>query len=197
MKCILLAENLKPDRTNADDLSKYPAKSAFEQNAKQLERREARSRETLLAERRHGRPATDEGPVVRQNVADRTATLGSEEFLHLYHGADCGLFSSVVAAYNKHWKLRTSPEDWWYVVARRVAIAIDQNSKREAVRKLFVEHEGTNKSRSIYLIRVPSSLVNWEFAVQFCTQIKVISFIQFIYSNALFDFHFKAKKHCR
>ncbi|KAL9953544.1 hypothetical protein ACROYT_G040975 [Oculina patagonica] len=38
-------------------------------------------------------------------------------------------------------KLRTSPDDWWFSVIRRVACAIDKNAKKESVRKMFVDHE--------------------------------------------------------
>ena len=35
-----------------------------------------------------------------------------------------------------------SPDDWWYCIIHIVASAIDSNSKSEAVRKFFVNHEG-------------------------------------------------------
>ena len=141
MKCVSLAKNLKPDLTvNLDNLSKGSAKHLFEASAREFESRAARSKERLLAGR-FGKQATEEQLVVRENVGNRTATLGSEEWIYT-NNADCGLFAAVLTAYNKHYNLRTSPEDWWYVVARRVAIAIDQNSKKEKVRKMFVEHEG-------------------------------------------------------
>ncbi|XP_031574447.1 uncharacterized protein LOC116308204 [Actinia tenebrosa] len=73
-------------------------------------------------------------------VENRTPTIGFEE--KIYSNADCGLFDSVLMAYNWHFNLRTSPDDWWFCVIRRVALSIDENSKNEAVRKRFVEHEG-------------------------------------------------------
>lgn len=48
------------------------------------------------------------------------AAIGSEEMV--YPG-DCGLFSTILTAYNHHWTLRTSPDDWWFCVIRRVARA--------------------------------------------------------------------------
>ena len=135
MKCILLAEKLKPELLiKADDLSRGSAKHFFEADAKEFEAREARSRETQR--RLYGGQATDEKAeklVVRENVGDRRVTIGSEDYIYT-NNADCGLFNSVITAYNKHWKLRTSPEDWWFVVARRVAIAIDKNSKKDVCR---------------------------------------------------------------
>ncbi|KAL9953540.1 hypothetical protein ACROYT_G040971 [Oculina patagonica] len=67
--------------------------------------------------------------------------LGSEENIYSIRGTDCGLFSAVLTAYNNHWKLRTSPDDWWFSVIKRVASAIDRNAKKESVRNMFVDHE--------------------------------------------------------
>lgn len=55
---------------------------------------------------------------------------------------DWGLFSAVLACYNNHWVLKTGPEDWWTVVCRRIAAALDDHGEVEAVRKFFVSHEG-------------------------------------------------------
>ena len=68
------------------------------------------------------------------------AALGSTE--NIYSFGNDGLFSSVFTAYNNHWKLRTSPDDWWFCVIKRVACAIDKNAKKESIRKMFVDHEG-------------------------------------------------------
>ena len=43
--------------------------------------------------------------------------------------------------------MRTSPEDWWYTIIQTVALAIDDNSKYDAVRKFFVQHEGKKEIR--------------------------------------------------
>ena len=52
------------------------------------------------------------------------------------------MFAAVVTAYNHHYILRTSPDDWWFCVIKRVACAIDDNSQKQSVRKIFVNHEG-------------------------------------------------------
>ena len=52
------------------------------------------------------------------------------------------MFAAVFTAYGNHYNLRTSPDDWWFCVTKRVACAINQNSQKEPVRKMFVEHEG-------------------------------------------------------
>ena len=37
---------------------------------------------------------------------------------------DLGFFSSILACYNNHWVLKTSPDDWWNVIAKTVASSI-------------------------------------------------------------------------
>ena len=66
--------------------------------------------------------------------------LGSEEEIYSVC-ADCGMFAAIFTAYSYHYKLRTSPDDWWVCVIKRVACAIDKNSQKESVRKTFVDHE--------------------------------------------------------
>lgn len=66
------------------------------------------------------------------------AAVGSEE--KIYSIGNCGLFGAVFTAYNYHWKLRTSPDDWWFSVIKRVACA--SNAEKTSVRKTFVNHEG-------------------------------------------------------
>lgn len=73
-------------------------------------------------------------------VEDKTPAIGSDQYI--YATKDLGFLETVLMAYNHHWNLRTSPEDWWYCVISRVARAIHENSKKESVRKMFVEHEG-------------------------------------------------------
>ena len=69
------------------------------------------------------------------------AALGSNEEIYSV-GADCGLFAAVFTAYSHHYKLRTSPDDWWFCVIKQVAEAIDRSAQQESVRKMFVNHEG-------------------------------------------------------
>ncbi|KAJ7374209.1 hypothetical protein OS493_007282 [Desmophyllum pertusum] len=65
------------------------------------------------------------------------------------------MFSAVLTAYNNHWKLRTSPDDWWFCVIKRVAGAIDKNAKKESIRKMFVDHEG----KKTIEVKVPDSII--------------------------------------
>ncbi|XP_015768186.1 PREDICTED: uncharacterized protein LOC107346853 isoform X2 [Acropora digitifera] len=73
--------------------------------------------------------------------ASLIAALGSNEEIYSV-GADCGLFAAVFTAYSHHYKLRTSPDDWWFCVIKQVAEAIDRSAQQESVRKMFVNHEG-------------------------------------------------------
>ena len=85
------------------------------------------------------------------------AALGSDEEVYSLF-SDCGMFAAVFTAYSYHYKLRTSPDDWWFCVIKRVACAIDEKSQKESVRKMFVEHEGKKDitvevpDRSIYTV---------------------------------------------
>ncbi|CAL4121036.1 unnamed protein product [Meganyctiphanes norvegica] len=63
----------------------------------------------------------------------------------VYYDMDWGLFSAVVACYNNHWVLKTGPDDWWTVVNRRIASALDDHGDIEAVRNFFVDHKGKKK----------------------------------------------------
>lgn len=80
------------------------------------------------------------------------AAIGSEEMV--YPG-DCGLFSTILTAYNHHWTLRTSPDDWWFCVIRRVARAIEKNAKKDSVRRVFVDHEGKKEIE----VKVPENTI--------------------------------------
>ena len=55
---------------------------------------------------------------------------------------DKGLFSTVMAAYNNHWVLKTRPEDWWTAISQIIATRIDKHANQPAVRAFFVSHEG-------------------------------------------------------
>lgn len=64
----------------------------------------------------------------------------------VYFRDDLGLFQTVYEAWKNHWNLRTSPEDWWFPVACRIAKAIDEAAKNsDQVRKHFVSHDEKKK----------------------------------------------------
>ena len=132
MKCVELANTAAP--TAVKEALQYadltPAQSAFEKYAKQ----------------RHSNTA-------HINVGDRVATLGSNEMV--YCDGDRGIFSAILKAYNNHWKLRTSPDDWWFCIVNKVSSAIDKNAENKAVRDLFVEHEGKKE----LIVDVPTTCI--------------------------------------
>jgi len=80
----------------------------------------------------------------RIHVGQKTPVLGSSN-CHVHTNGNYGFFSTILESYNNHWALRTSPEDWWYSIIYKIAIAIDQHSTNEKVRKFFVSHEGKKK----------------------------------------------------
>ena len=86
--------------------------------------------------------------------ADVVAALGSNEEIYSV-GADCGLFAAIFTAYSHHYKLRTSPDNWWFCVIKHVARAIDHSAQKKSVRKMFVDHEG----KKTIEVAVPDSTV--------------------------------------
>merc|ERR1712012_240661 len=92
----------------------------------------------------------------RSHVGTKSPVLGSSDLVtDTKH--DAGFLSTVYEAYSNHYNLRTSPEDWWYTIIQTVALAIDDNSKSDAVRKLFVQHEG---KKTIEVIVEPDQFKN-------------------------------------
>merc|ERR1712244_53423 len=71
---------------------------------------------------------------------NKTFVLGSQGMVSGDH--DKGLFSTVLAAYNNHWVLKTIPEDWWTAISQIIATRIDKHAEDPAVRKFFVSHAG-------------------------------------------------------
>ena len=71
--------------------------------------------------------------------------LGSKSKVSADKNSDKGFFSTILAAYNNHWVLKTRPEDWWTTIAQIIATRIDKVATRPAVRKFFVSHEGKKK----------------------------------------------------
>ena len=51
----------------------------------------------------------------------------------IYFDHDWGFFAAVLACYNNHWVLKTSPDDWWNVIVRVFAQAIDSNGDKKGI----------------------------------------------------------------
>ena len=137
MKCVELAKTSPPtavkDAVGQRHIEVMPAQSAFEKYAKKVEHGRGYSSYSDYSSRTSAQ-------MPRENVGDKVATLGSDGMV--YCDEDNGILSAVLAAYNNHWKLRTSPDDWWFCVVKKVSLAIDKNAEMPRVRNLFVEHEG-------------------------------------------------------
>ena len=80
----------------------------------------------------------------------------------VFYDEDFGFFSAILACYNNHWVLRTSPDDWWNVIVRIVAQVVDENGNKERVRNLFVDHKG-QKEISIKVPDLTTIDYSWLF----------------------------------
>ncbi|KAJ7374211.1 hypothetical protein OS493_007284 [Desmophyllum pertusum] len=138
---VTLAINLVPSKLEDSRLTPRQAKELFKKYTKYSLQRKARLKATI------------------DKPKEMIAALGSTETI--YSLGDIGLLSAVLTAYNNHWKLRTSPDDWWFSVIKRVASAIDKNAKKESVRKMFVHHKGKKTIKYVcQLIKLVLTLSN-------------------------------------
>lgn len=149
MKCITLAKSLEAKNIEdvAESLETRPAKSFIERQVVDVERGTAYSK---LLNNLQGVYSAQDFDRLTETVKDKEATLGSDDTISFRR--DDGFFSSVLEAYNNHWNLRSSPDDWWYCVIRRIALAIDKNAQKPSVRHLFVDHKG----KQTLQVKVPS-----------------------------------------
>jgi len=76
----------------------------------------------------------------KQVKKEEEVVIGSDGEVFFDH--DFGFFGAILACYNNHWVLKTSPDDWWNVIVRNVSQAVDDNGEKNKVRDLFVSHEG-------------------------------------------------------
>ena len=84
---------------------------------------------------------------VNANHGSMKYAIGSSSKTNFSYRCEMGLFDCVKEAWANHLNLRTSPEDWWFPVACRIAKAVDKAAKpnkwsTEKVRNLFVSHQG-------------------------------------------------------
>merc|ERR1712087_52935 len=94
--------------------------------------------------------------------------LGSQE--SVYAEDDKGFLSTVMAAYNNHWVLRTRPEDWWATVSQIIATRIDRHAEDPAIREFFVSHEG-KKSLTVEIGPSLQGINNEKFFQEMISQI--------------------------
>jgi len=128
----------------------------FEQE-KLLKKEESRKTEKRFYPNKKDLTQSQSNDDPKIDVNDCEPVVGPSE--EVYYDEDLGFFSTILACYNNHWILKTSPDDWWNVIVRVVAQAIDENGDKEPVRKLFVDHEGKKEIRII----VPGSLATVDY----------------------------------
>jgi len=73
-------------------------------------------------------------------VGDRTVAIGTKD--KIYVTGDFGLLGAVLEAYNHHWNLKISPDDFWIPVAIRIGSKINNVAKSNKVRDFFVDFDG-------------------------------------------------------
>ena len=127
------------------------------QNALRL----AQAEESKTSYERYSRNA--EVPQEKQKDFSKFEAVASSKSENIYHDHDWGFFSAILACYNNHWVLRTSPDDWWNVIVRNVAQAIDKNGEKNKVRDFFVEHEGKKTIEVILPGRLDNIDYSWLF----------------------------------
>ena len=76
-------------------------------------------------------------------VGDKTVAIGTKD--EIYVTGDFGLLGAVLEAYNHHWNLKISPDDFWIPVAIRIGSKINNVAKSNKVRDFFVDFDGKKK----------------------------------------------------
>jgi len=97
-----------------------------------------------------------------KDLSNFEAVAGSKS-VDFYYDHDFGFFSTILACYNNHWVLRTSPDDWWNVIVRNVAQAVDTNGEKNKVREFFVDHEGKKTIEVVLPGRLDQVDYSWLF----------------------------------
>ena len=151
MKCVDLAPDLVPaKRSDVLNLEAQSAQMHFEVFTNDVDTR------IQLEMSRTGDHSNDAAFRLshKESFEQQVASLGSDQLIHC--DENNGIFSAALTAYNKHWKLRTAPDDWWFCLIKRVSLAIDANGNKNAVRTMFVEHQG----QKTLTVAVPSATVH-------------------------------------
>ena len=61
-------------------------------------------------------PDTSKADREKQVKKEEEFVIGSDGEVFFDH--DFGFFGAILACYNNHWVLKTSPDDWWNVIVR-------------------------------------------------------------------------------
>jgi len=124
---------------NKYNISKLPVKDVLLKKGLQTEETSGESFQKRMG--RNLKTDTSKDDKEKQvRKKEEEVVIGSDGEVFFDH--DFGFFGAVLACYNNHWVLKTSPDDWWNVIVRNVSQAVDDNGEKNKVRDLFVAHEG-------------------------------------------------------
>jgi len=103
----------------------------------------------------------------------------------VFYDEDFGFFSAIIACYNNHWILKTSPDDWWNVIAKTVAQAIDDNGDKEKVREFFIDHDEKKEIEIIvpHLATIDYSWLFDQFSTGIRENIKTPGYVDLMQAN--------------
>ena len=104
-----------------------------------------------------------EAPQSRSKDLSNFETVAGSKSVDFYYDNDWGFFSAILACYNNHWVLRTSPDDWFNVIVRNIAQAVDTNGEKNKVRDFFVNHEGKKTIEVVLPGRLDQIDYSWLF----------------------------------
>ena len=104
-----------------------------------------------------------EAPQSRSKDLSNFEAVAGSKSVDFYYDHDFGFFSAILACYNNHWALRTSPDDWWNVIVRNIAQAVDTNGEKNKVRDFFVHHEDKKTIEVVLPGRLDQVDYSWLF----------------------------------
>ena len=113
------------------------------------------------------------------------SVIGSAQPVYYSKQHNWGFFNTILKCYNKHWILKTAPEDWWNIIAYTVVTAIDQKSDLLSVRKFFVTHSA-KKQIKINVKSFTGLDYSWlfnQFTEQIAANIKLPGYVKLIESD--------------
>ena len=71
------------------------------------------------------------------------SVIGSNQLIYPACNFNGGFLDTILTCYHNRWVLKTTPEDWWNIIAYTIATAIDdKKSEVSSIREFFVSHEG-------------------------------------------------------
>ena len=104
VKDVLLKKGSPTEETEAP-----PGESFIHKSLRMLRR-------TLKTEKNSEASDTSKDDREKQVKKEEEFVIGSDGEVFFDH--DFGFFGAILACYNNHWVLKTSPDDWWNVIVR-------------------------------------------------------------------------------